>query len=215
MPIPALRTLLGPFAMRSAFPASDYYGPSAPSHSPPSTVDLARRRPRLGQLVGRLWDGSHVHQQFGRQDRRPAMPLQPRREYAAGLPRGLPTGYAFRLRSHRTTLVGRCALLPGPDPPDSSRFQSLRGFNHRFTPVAPCLPRLPDPAHLAVLDRPGVVRAASHPTGAPPPARLPSASPDCCDSPAVGPSTPPESLAPRGARRSHETDPAWRCQPCR
>jgi hypothetical protein len=86
---------------------------------------------------------------------------------------------------------GRCVLLPGPDPPDSSRFQSLRGFNHRFTPVAPCLPCLPGPAHLAVLDRPVVVRAASHPTSAPPLARLPSASPDCCDNPAVGPSTHP------------------------
>jgi hypothetical protein len=89
--------------MWSAFPASDYYGPSAPPHSPRSTVDLARHQPWLGRLVGRLWDGSHVHQQFGWQDRRPAMPLQPRHEYAAGLPRGLPTGYAFRLRSHLPT----------------------------------------------------------------------------------------------------------------
>ena len=114
--------------MWSAFPASDYYGPSAPPHSPRSTVDLARHQPWLGRLARRPWNGSHVHQQFGRQDRRPAMPLQPRREYAAGLPRGLPTGYAFRLRSHRPPSGGTMCTAARPR---SARFEpvpELEGF---------------------------------------------------------------------------------------
>ena len=126
--------------MWPAFPTSNYYRPSAPPGAisrrwtcPPSDPGWVRR-------AGQPQVGSHVHQQSGRQDRHPAIPLQPRHEYAAGLPRGLPTGYASRLRSHHPTEVRRCALLPGPDPPGSSRFQSLRGFNHRFTHVVPlCL----------------------------------------------------------------------------
>ncbi len=50
---------------------------------------------------------------------------------------------------------------PGPYPPGSSRCK-MKGRKRRF--LAYSFPsRLPDPHHLAVLARPGVVRAASHP----------------------------------------------------
>jgi len=75
--------------MWPAFPASDYYGPSAPSRRYQPTASLpATARRRQG---GRHQDGSHVHHAsidgIGAQ----LFPLQHRHEYAAGLPRGLTT----------------------------------------------------------------------------------------------------------------------------
>ena len=57
---------------------------------------------------------------------------------------------------------GQRALQPGPYPPGWSRFHDYAGqplVHSRYT----FPPRSPDPTHLAVLDRPGFVRAASHP----------------------------------------------------
>ncbi len=51
---------LGPFAMWTAFPSSDYYGPSAPSRSRQPTVSLPADQPDAGR-EGRPRDGSHVH----------------------------------------------------------------------------------------------------------------------------------------------------------
>ena len=193
--------------MWSAFPASDYYGPSAPPHSRRSTVDHARHQPGLGRLARRRWDGSHVHQRFGWQDRRPAMPLQPRHEYAAGLPRGLP-GYAFRLRSHLPTQVGKVCTAARPR---SARFEPVPELEGVQPPVHS---RCTLSASLAGPGPSGSAGPSRRCQGRFPPDRRTSTGPaalsfkpGCCDSPAVGPSTPPESLAPRGARRRRGTGP--------
>ena len=53
-------TTLGPFAMCTAFPCSDYYEPSAPSRRHQPATGLPARRP--GREAGRdQRDGSHVH----------------------------------------------------------------------------------------------------------------------------------------------------------
>ena len=142
------------------------------------------------------------------------MPLQPRHEYAAGLPRGLLAGYAFRPRSrHREPddpKVARHAMMCTAARPISTRLEpvpELEGVQPPIHSRYTCPPRLPDPGRLAVPTRPGFVRAASRPTRAPPRVRLPSASPACCDRPAVGPCTPPELQAPRGALRNRGTGP--------
>jgi len=90
--------------MRPAFPTSDYYGPSAPSRRHQPTASL----PTTG---GRHQDGSHVHHASIRRDRRPALPLQHRHEYAADLPRGLTTDrITSASESPPTTADGvRCA----------------------------------------------------------------------------------------------------------
>ena len=67
---------------------------------------------------------------------------------------------------------------PGPYPPDSSR-RRIKGRKRRF--LAYSSPsRSPDPHHLAVLARPGFVRAAPTLPGTSR-IRLPSAPPPCCD----------------------------------
>jgi hypothetical protein len=81
---------LPPFAMWPAFPASDYYGGSAPPWQHQTTAvlpvtDLA------GRWGGRRQGGSHVHSVSGQRGRCPALPLRPRHGYAAVLPHGLPT----------------------------------------------------------------------------------------------------------------------------
>src|SRR6266702_3890913 len=92
--------------------------------------------------------------------------------------------------------------------PVSTRFEPvprLRGFNHWFTLVTPI--------HLASRARtvwqcqpaPSLSRllpALPRISGV----RLPPASPDCCDSPAEGPYTPPEHTAPHGALAPHGSD---------
>jgi hypothetical protein len=51
---------LGPFAMWSAFPTPDYYGPSAPTPGRQLTVCLPADQLAAGR-EGRPGDGSHVH----------------------------------------------------------------------------------------------------------------------------------------------------------
>jgi len=54
-----------------------------------------------GRWVGRPRAGSHVHHVTARRDRCPALPLQPRHDYAADLHRGLRAGQPKdRPRSH-------------------------------------------------------------------------------------------------------------------
>jgi len=80
---------LGPFAMREAFPRSDYYSPSAPPHS----HRLTTRQPDLPRLAEHVRTGAARRfprsLQTDRQVRRPAMPLRYRHGYAAGFHRGL------------------------------------------------------------------------------------------------------------------------------
>jgi hypothetical protein len=87
--------------MRPAFPASDYYGSSAPPRPRQPTTRLPRSGPLAADRARGSRDGSHVHSRSVRRDRRPAMPLQHRRGYAADLHRSLPTGDITRSRSSR------------------------------------------------------------------------------------------------------------------
>jgi len=76
--------------MWPAFPAPDYYGPSAPPQGHQPTAGLPATTP-TGRQEGRLRGGSHVHHVsidgIGAQ----LFPLQHRHEYAADLPRDLTT----------------------------------------------------------------------------------------------------------------------------
>src|SRR5262249_35428461 len=109
----------------------------------------ARRRP--GWAAGRaIPDGSHVHPLTDRRVRRPTVPLQPRHESAADLPRGLPTGPPNRLRSRPDDQRRGRALLAGPDPPDFEPVPNLRGFHRWFLHTYAFPSRLPSPARLAV-----------------------------------------------------------------
>jgi hypothetical protein len=64
--------------------------------------------------------GSHVHSRTLRRGRRPAMPLQPRHGYAAGLHRGLPAGDITQPRSSPPDNVVR---VRAADQPGSARFE--------------------------------------------------------------------------------------------
>jgi hypothetical protein len=66
--------------------------------------------------------------------------------------------------THRRGIAGEGLLLPGPHPPDSSRWARLRGFHHWFLHPYAFSSRLPDPSRLAVPARPVVVEAACHPS---------------------------------------------------
>ena len=60
LPVPSAADSLGPFAMWTAFPSSDYYGPSAPprGHQPTAGLPVTALAGRWG---GRPRGGSHVH----------------------------------------------------------------------------------------------------------------------------------------------------------
>ena len=91
--------------MRPAFPASDYYGSSAPSRQHQPTTGLPARQPQ-GCRVRDRRDGSHVHRMIARPGRCPAMPLPLRHDYAAGIHRGLPTGDINRPKSSPRSITG-------------------------------------------------------------------------------------------------------------
>jgi hypothetical protein len=88
------------------------------------------------------------------------MPPRPRHGYPAALHRGLGARPEYIARR----VPGRPSIRPGrtassPDPPGSS-WRALRRRRRRF--LAYSFPsRSPDPHHLAVLARPGIVGAAS------------------------------------------------------
>src|SRR3954468_23495316 len=169
--------------MCPAFPASDYYGGSAPPRGDRLTVRPAR--PDLaGRAAGQPRGGSHVHHLTVRRDRRPAIPRRPRHDYPAALHRGLRPGQPwtwpkFHRRRHVPTEV-RTA-----DRPRSARFEPtfhFRGFHHWFLHSYACPSRLPGPDRLAVPTRPVVVGAAPTRPGTSR-ARLPPASSGRCDGP--------------------------------
>jgi hypothetical protein len=84
--------------MWAAFPPSDYYETSVPSHGPQPATDLppvSVWRTKTRAAAG----GSHVHCMTDRRGRRPALPRQHRHAYAADFQRGLLTGAVDRLRS--------------------------------------------------------------------------------------------------------------------
>ena len=102
--------MLGPFAMQPAFPASDYYDPSAPSRRHQPATDLPTDQ-LAADREGSHRDGSHVHSRTTRQGRCPTMPLRLRHGYAADIRRGLPTSDIDRPRSSLLVQV-RTATQP-------------------------------------------------------------------------------------------------------
>ena len=101
--------------------------------------------------------------QIDRRGRRPALPLQHRHGYAAGLHRGLPTDSTNRLRSSPPDPSRRGhALHPGPYPPGLSRCLRLTGLQ-TLVPRVHLLVSLAGPAPSGSAGPSRVVRAASHP----------------------------------------------------
>ena len=130
---------LGPFAMCTAFPCSDYYGPSAPSRRHQPTVDLPADQLAAGR-EGRPRNGSHVHHvpvdRIGAQ----LSPCSLANGYAAGIHRGLPTDVNGRLRSRLARASGSTRTAARPASTRLEPVPHLRGFNRWFTIVTPvCL----------------------------------------------------------------------------
>jgi len=115
----------------------------------------------------------------------------------------------FEVAAHMQPQAARATARP-----ISTRFEPvpcLRRFNHWFTRVTPiCLASRARAVwqyrHDPSLSR--LLSALPRTSGV----RLPPASPDCCDSPAEGPYTPPGNTAPHGARPPHEMGP-WPAPP--
>ena len=110
--------------MWPAFPAPDYYGPSAPTrrHQPATRLPYD---PCCGRGGGRRV-GSHVHSRFARRGRCPALPLRPRHAYPAALQRGLPAGDIEPAQESPANIQRACTAAQ----PRSARFElvgSLRG----------------------------------------------------------------------------------------
>ena len=165
--------------MWPAFPASDYYGSSAPTrrHQPttslPSTaLDAAR--------VGDRPMGSHVHCRTARRARCPAMPLRPCHSYAADLHRGLPGGDLTRPRSSPTRHHRVDKPLTSPYPPGWSWWVRLRGVQalvpHAHRPVM-----LAEPGPSGSAGPPRRCRGCLLPFSPVPEIGLPPASPRRCD----------------------------------
>ena len=157
----AVAISLPPFAMWTAFPASDYYGGSAPCHAHRATVALPAG-PLAAARVGQARQGSHVH----------CVTLGGVGVQLCSDSIATSTPQAFLVAS-RTGANGRCgSRLPvrsvGVQCIPAQIRQVRAGST--ITEVHPLVhsrytfpPRSPDPTHLAVLGRPGFVRAASHP----------------------------------------------------
>ena len=149
--------------MWPAFPASDYYGGSAPSRPDRPTVDPAPAI-RAGCADPRAGPGRFPCSLVDRSTKEApgftpaASPRLPRSTSpwppgpAADNRPGVPSLPDIRTGTHRFR-------------PRSARFElvrHLRGLKHRFLAYTSSS-RSPDPHHLAVLARPGFVRAACHP----------------------------------------------------
>ena len=201
------------FAMWPAFPTSDYYGGSAPSRPDRPTVDPARR----SALAARPVAGAGTVPVFT--DRRltkeepgytPAASPRLRRR-----PSPWPPGPAVvtspevahpRVRQARTA--------PSPDPPGSSWWDILGGFTHRFlaysfSSCSPDPPPSDGAGHAPALSGPLATLTGTSRIG------LPSASPACCDRPAVAVSHPHSNnqrltahapVAPAGILAGHPQD---------
>jgi hypothetical protein len=150
--------------MWPALPASEYYGGSAPSQTGRQTVCPARRRPRrmrgartdLRRFPCSLVDRSAKEAP----DLAPATsPRLPRSTSPRPSPHPSDSSGKF---PHPRSEAGGYASHPAQIRQVSSRCV-FKGRKRRFLAYA-FPPRSPDPHHLAVLIRPGFVRAACHPT---------------------------------------------------
>ena len=161
--------------------------PRTTTRAPPRPEPIGRRRAVLstGLMTGGEGDPGRFPRspRTVRRGRCPAIPLQPRHGYPAALRRGLRADGTYA--RHGVAQLIRAsghALLTGPDPPGLEPAGRLRGFHHWFLRSYTSPSRLPDPGRLAVPARSVVVGAAPARPGASQ-ARLPPASPGCCDSP--------------------------------
>src|SRR6266508_3557225 len=145
--------------MRPALPASDYYGPSAPPPGYQQTACLpaATLDGRRGGDPGAVPTFTIDRSTGAVSSSSPAASPRLRRRPSPWPPvKGslIPPGSRPSRRCH-----GR-ALLPGPPSTRLGPVVRLRGFHRWFLHSYTFPSRLPDPARLAVPDRPGVVRAA-------------------------------------------------------
>lgn len=157
--------------MWPAFPTSDYYGGSAPPRTDQPTVRpaLGPRRTR-GAKAGTGWFPCSLVDRSTKEvpDFAPATSLwlQP-----AARHHSLPVSPEQPQGSSPLPQAKWVRVASDPDPPGWSRC-TIEERKRRF--LAYTFPsRLPDPRHLAVLTRPGFVRAACHPYPAPPGAGCP------------------------------------------
>ena len=165
--------------MCRALPGSEYYGGSAPSRTDRPTVDPARPAALDARRPGRTGTVpvfTVIRSTKEEPDSVPAAsPRLPRS--TSPWPPGRPSADPPRSSPPRPSRAGAHRARPR-----SARFEPvsrLRDVQRRF--LAYSSPsRSPDPHHLAVLARPGFVRAAPTLPGTSR-IRLPSASPPCCD----------------------------------
>lgn len=143
-----------------ALPGAEYYGGSVPSR----TVRWSTRpahQPRRARGGGQDRDGSRVHCD--------SLDEGGARLGPCGITTATPQNFTVvsrpgaeaQPRSSQPGVSGRVRTAPGPYPPGLSRY-TLERRKRRF--LAYSFPsRSPGPHHLAVLARPGFVRAACHP----------------------------------------------------
>ena len=157
----SLPSLLPPFAMWTAFPSPDYYGGSAPCPTPqvtaplPADVLAARRGGQTGQ-------GSHVHcvsiGGVGAQLCSGSIATSTPQTFLVASRTGVNSRPGSRLPVHEVGVhcspAQICQIRAG------STITEVPPLVHSRYTFPPCSP---DPDHLAVLARPGFVRAASHP----------------------------------------------------
>lgn len=183
--------------MWTAFPSSDYYGDSAPSHVHQPTTGLPFTA-LDGRCQGRSRDGSHVHHVSGRWGWCPAIPdaasPQVRRRLFSW-----PPDWLHQPASESSTFAQvdvHCFPAQIRQVRAGSTLVGVPPLVHSSCTFPSCLP---NPSRLAIPVRLGVVRAApTFPCVSR--VRLPSASPVCCDRSAVGLCIPPGYAAPHGAR---------------
>lgn len=114
-----------------------------------------------------------------------------------------PPAYSSRLRSHPPHDHGGCALRTGPNPPGWVS-STLTNFTRWFLSYT-FSSRLPDPPRLVVPERPGVVRTAFRPSRRLPGQAVLSFVALLRQGHGDGLSPPHGQVAPRGARRDHQS----------
>jgi hypothetical protein len=147
--------------MRRALPGSEYYGGSAPPG--PFGGRCAYPHHRAGRAArGTATGWFPCSLLFACRRRSPAMPLRHRHGYAADLPHGLPDRPVQTAGRSPPPNKRQGSTASSPHPPGSS-WRHDKGALHRRFLAYSSPSRSPNPHHLAVLARPGFVRAASHP----------------------------------------------------